>query len=175
MLSCPVKKSKIVQTIKDELVKNATSYRISDREVFIPIGENIKSLEATQRVANKKVQDINLKYNGEVFGNVTSLNTTYKDGTGINIHIPFKLLSAYEVKNEQKTLEEFNRDLEYFKGDEALLEQEERETIESTPLTEQELINLNKNLKLAGLGSYTLNKFNNLTKEQQEKIKECYG
>jgi ribA/ribD-fused uncharacterized protein len=51
-----------------------------------------------------------------------------------------------------------------------------KEKIITFAITESELAIINENVKKAGLpGSYTIEKFNSLTKEQQEIVKKCYG
>lgn len=91
-------------------------------------------------MAQDKVNIINKEYLSEKFGEVVSLNTSYTDGTGINIHPSQLLIDAYEVK--EGGIKPFkvnsNRDLKYFNGDEALLEQEQNED----NLIQKELDNL---------------------------------
>ena len=51
-----------------------------------------------------------------------------------------------------------------------------KEKITTFAITESELAVINENIKKAGFsGSYTMEKFNSLTKEQQEIVKKCYG
>jgi hypothetical protein len=51
-----------------------------------------------------------------------------------------------------------------------------KEKIITFAITESELAIINENVKKAGFpGSYTMEKFNSLTKEQQEIVKKCYG
>jgi hypothetical protein len=51
-----------------------------------------------------------------------------------------------------------------------------KEKIITFAITESELAVINENVKKAGFpGSYTMEKFNSLTKEQQEIVKKCYG
>lgn len=51
-----------------------------------------------------------------------------------------------------------------------------KEKITTFAITESELAVINENVKKAGFpGSYTMEKFNSLTKEQQEIVKKCYG
>jgi len=121
-------KNCIITTVKSKIKGNATSYIERENEIFIPVSNKF-SLKQTRAIAQDKVTKINKEYLSEKFGNVVSLNTSYTDGTGINIHPSQRLVDAYEVKEGNKTIEEINsnRDLEYFNGDEALLEQEQNE------------------------------------------------
>lgn len=132
-------KNCIITTVKSKIKGNATSYIERENEIFIPVSKKF-SLKQTRAIAQDKVNSINKEYLSEKFGNVVSLNTSYTDGTGINIHPSKRLVDAYEVKEGNKTLEEINsnRDLEYFNGDEALLEQEQNED----NLIQKELDNL---------------------------------
>lgn len=116
----------IVNKVKKLIVGKATSYIIKDNEVIIPV-EGERTLKMAYKIAEGKVSAINEAYNAEKFGAVVSINNTYSDGVGINIH-PSKILeSANEVRIKKKSLEEFNRDLKYFNGDAALKEQEDRD------------------------------------------------
>lgn len=98
-------------TIKDEIVKNATSYRIeftntnSPKSIFIPFSKNssIKTLEASYRIALDKVSKINKKYNPWSKGDVVSINSTYNSGTLINIHPTQALKDAYEIEEDRKS------------------------------------------------------------------------
>lgn len=121
-------KNCIITTVKSKIKGNATSYIEKENEIFIPISKKF-TLNQTRAMAQDKVNKINKEYLSEKFGEVVSLNSSYTDGTGINIHPSQRLVDAYEVKEGNKTLEEINsnRDLEYFNGDEALLEQEQNE------------------------------------------------
>jgi len=103
---CRVKyKKNIDEDIKKSIVKNATSYKVEEDKITIPIGENIKTLEATKSVAQKLSEEVNNKYNAEKYGEVTSIEP-HEEGTDINIHIPDLLLDAYEVKFNERTLQE---------------------------------------------------------------------
>lgn len=120
-------KNCIITTVKSKIKGNATSYIERENEIFIPVSKKF-SLKQTRAIAQDKVNSINKEYLSEKFGNVVSLNTSYTDGTGINIHPSQLLIDAYEVKEGNKSIEELNpRNLDYFNGDEALLEQEQRE------------------------------------------------
>ena len=132
-------KNCIITTVKSKIKGNATSYIERENEIFIPVSKKF-SLNQTRAIAQDKVNTINKEYLSEKFGEVVSLNTSYTNGTGINIHPPQLLIDAYEVKEGNKTIEEINsnRDLEYFNGDEALLEQEQNED----NLIQKELDNL---------------------------------
>ena len=117
----------IINTIKTKIKGNATSYIERENEIFIPKSDRF-TLEQTYKIAVKKVDKINQEYLSEKFGKVVSLNTSASNGTGIKIHPSQLLIDAYEVKEGNKSIEELNpRNLDYFNGDEALLEQEQRE------------------------------------------------
>jgi len=130
-------KSCIITTVKSKIKGNATSYIEKENEVFIPVSKKF-SLNQTRAIAQDKVTKINKEYLSEKFGNVVSLNTSYTDGTGINIHPSQLLIDAYEVKEGNKTIEEVNpRNLDYFNGDEALLEQEQKEDSDLKPFIKE--------------------------------------
>ena len=121
-------KNCIITTVKSKIKGNATSYIEKENEIFIPISKKF-TLNQTRAMAQDKVNKINKEYLSEKFGEVVSLNSSYTDGTGINIHPSQRLVDAYEVKEGNKTIEQVNsnRNLEYFNEDEALLEQEQRD------------------------------------------------
>ena len=119
----------IINTIKTKIKGNSTSYIERENEIFIPKSDKF-TLEQTYKIAVKKVDKINQEYLSEKFGKVVSLNTSTPNGTGIKIHPSQLLIDAYEVKEGNKSIEELNpRNLEYFNGDEALLEQEEKDDL----------------------------------------------
>lgn len=119
----------IINTIKTKIRGNATSYIERENEIFIPKSDNF-TLEQTYKIAVKKVDKINQEYLSEKFGKVVSLNTSASNGTGIKIHPSQLLIDAYEVKEGNKSIEELNpRNLDYFNGDEALLEQEQNDEL----------------------------------------------
>ena len=134
-------KNCIITTVKSKIKGNATSYIEKENEIFIPISKKF-TLNQTRAMAQDKVNKINKEYLSPKFGEVVSLNSSYTDGTGINIHPSQRLIDAYEVKEGNKTIEQVNsnRDLEYFNEDEALLEQEQNED----NLIQKELDNLIK-------------------------------
>lgn len=120
-------KNCIITTVKSKIKGNATSYIEKENEIFIPISKKF-TLNQTRAMAQDKVNKINKEYLSEKFGKVVSLNTSASNGTGIKIHPSQLLIDAYEVKEGNKSIEELNpRNLDYFNGDEALLEQEQRE------------------------------------------------
>ena len=121
-------KNCIITTVKSKIKGNATSYIEKENEIFIPVSKKF-TLNQTRAMAQDKVNKINKEYLSEKFGEVVSLNSSYTDGTGINIHPSQRLVDAYEVKEGNKTIEQVNsnRNLEYFNEDEALLEQEQRD------------------------------------------------
>ena len=121
-------KNCIITTVKSKIKGNATSFIERETEIIIPVSKKF-TLAQTRAMAQDKVNKINKEYLSEKFGDVVSLNTSYTDGTGINIHPSKRLVDAYEVKEGNKTLEEVNsgRDLNYFNGDVALYEQEQKD------------------------------------------------
>lgn len=135
-------------TIKEKIVKNATSYIVRENEVFITVSNRL-TLTQTYNIAEKKVKEINQEYQGNIFGNPTSLNTTYTNGTGINIHITPQLQKASDIRDGK---DKFERNIQFFRGDVALFEQEQRE------LSVEDLYE--KSLELS-------------TKEIEERIKKC--
>lgn len=118
-------KNCIITTVKSKIKGNATSYIEKENEIFIPISKKF-TLNQTRAMAQDKVNKINKEYLSEKFGEVVSLNSSYSDGTGINIHPSKRLVDAYEVKKGNKTIEEINR-LDFFNGDVALYEQEQKD------------------------------------------------
>ena len=113
----------LTDTIKEKIKGNATSYIDKGNEIFIPTSTKF-TIQQTYNIANKKVNDINKEYQGDVFGNPVSLNTTYTNGTGINIHITPQLQKASDVRDGR---DNFERNIQFFRGDAALFEQEQRE------------------------------------------------
>jgi len=116
-------KNCIITTVKSKIKGNATSYIEKENEIFIPISKKF-TLNQTRAMAQDKVNIINKEYLSEKFGEVVSLNSSYTDGTGINIHPSQRLVDAYEVKEGNKTIEEINR-LDFFNGDKDLFIQED--------------------------------------------------
>lgn len=115
-------------TIIKEIVGNAKNYQINnDRtEIFIPnkvFGKNV-AYKIAERLHDKAT-----KIFGE-FGDNTSLNTTYSDGTAVNVHPRQKLIDAYELKDGNITQDEFDNKYRpdgFYNGDVALEEQEAKE------------------------------------------------
>ena len=125
-MACTIK-----DTIKEKIVGNATSYTVKENEVFIPVTKD-RSIKVAYKMAQNKTARINKEYNSEKFGPVVSINNSYKDGVGINIHVPKLLEDAYAVKAGNKSLSELEVEQSYrpegfYKTDYALKEQEERE------------------------------------------------
>lgn len=82
-------------------------------EMFIPTAKN-RSLQQTYRIAENYLNKIQDRFGK--FGNIASLNRTYTNGTGLNIHPSQKLIDAFEVKQGNKTLEELNKVPGFYKG-----------------------------------------------------------
>ena len=94
----------LTDTIKNKVVKNATSYTVTKDKVFIPVTEK-RDLSSTYKIADSKVKSLNKEFNSEKFGDVVSLDSSTTNGTGINIH-PSKVLdAAYEVKSGSATID----------------------------------------------------------------------
>jgi len=114
----------IIDTIKRKIIKNATSYIEYADEVVIPITPK-RSRNVAYGMATDKVTAINKEFEADKFGDVVFLNSSYKNGVGIKIIPSARLKAAQAVKAGTKTFEEFQRDLAYYNGDEALRNQEE--------------------------------------------------
>ena len=112
-MSCKITKNSLTASIKDQIINNATSYDEGLDWVFIPMGEKITSLVATQKVAEKTAAKINAKYNATSFGKPVSVQYS-NEGTMLRVH-PTDLL-----------IDSLNLTLE-FEEDLALKEQEDRE------------------------------------------------
>lgn len=128
-MACKITKNSLTASIKDQIINNATSYNEGLDWVFIPVGPNITSLAATRKVAEDKVQKLNLKYNSKAYGKVASIALA-AEGTMINIHPNQILVDDLNFKAEYKT-------------DKALQEQLDREE----RLDEQTSSNILNNIK----------------------------
>lgn len=97
-------KKQILQDIKKTIVNNADSYTVTNNEIFIPFKPDgkIKNKGASLKVAKKHVENLNKKYLESKTGPVVSLNTSYQDGTGINIHVPNKLVESFAQKFQEE-------------------------------------------------------------------------
>lgn len=101
----------IIKEVKNTIVKKATSYIVKDKEVIIPVTPK-RDKKAAYRIAEKKVSEVNKKFQAEVFGNVASLNTTYTNGVGIKITIPKSLSDAYKVRMAEMELSDLIKEAE---------------------------------------------------------------
>lgn len=118
-MACDLKSS-----IKESIVGKATSYIIKEDEVFIPTTEK-RDLQMAYRIAESAVNRVNKEYKGDTFGNPTSINSSYTDGVGVNIHISNKLQEASDIRDGKK---EFNRyNPAFYNNDFALLDQEAKQ------------------------------------------------
>lgn len=118
------------KTIVDQLKGKAKSYVISDdmKRITIPAAKfNVdQAFRVAQSLYNKAI-----KLYGK-FGDNVSLDQTDKYNPAVVIHPTKRLVDSFEVKAGNMTLEELNaqptEDLtDYYMGDEALREQEERD------------------------------------------------
>jgi len=91
--------------IKSDLMQGIKPAVKRENEIFIPFTDS-KDRNKTYGLAQSKVKQINKAYNSKVFGEAVSLNTSYSDGIGINIHVPKALRNAYDYRQEKKELEE---------------------------------------------------------------------
>lgn len=128
MSSCNYTKASLTRSIKKEIVGNSNTFNEGPDWVFIPIGPNIKSLAATQVVAQKKVDKLNSDYDARAFGKVVSIAKAV-EGTMINIHPTELLVDAINLKMN-------------YKEDEAIQAQLDREDKE-----EEEMSNVLSNIK----------------------------
>jgi len=111
------------------------NYQINsaNTEILVPYSKFNKSI--AYNIAKKMVTKINKEYPG-----AASLNTAYSTGAAVNIHP--KQLKADEVVNNP-----FQRDLSYYKGDIALMEQEEGFNFTKYEITPEEWVSLTKEEK----------------------------
>lgn len=102
---------KIEADVKKIIRGDAVSYIEDKKRIVIPFNrsEKIKSKDQAWQVANRKVSEINEKYNSPVFGAVVSIDDSLANGVGINIHVPSRLLDAYEKKYGTQTELQFNK------------------------------------------------------------------
>lgn len=106
-MSCSIK-NRLITSIKQDIKQNATSYQFEDAKVFIPFNPNskyVKTLDQAVQLATEKVLKINNKYKYWSKGDITSLDTTPRDGVYINIHPTKDLLDAYEHEEAIKDAE----------------------------------------------------------------------
>lgn len=78
----------------------ATSYIVKGNSVFIPIGKNIKNLDATFRTAERKKIKLDKMYGASIFGSAIQVNKR-PNGTNITINVSDKLVDAIERKIEK--------------------------------------------------------------------------
>lgn len=104
-MACSIK-----QTIIDKLINKNPTFKVRENEVFIPV-TNTRDKEQTRIIAQKKVDDVNKAYLSDVFGKPVSINDSYTNGTGINIHIPDILRRAYDVKENRTTYKDFQSEV----------------------------------------------------------------
>lgn len=119
-MACDIK-SRLIDTLKDEIKGKATSYSIEKDRVFIPFNpksEFIKTLDQAVKIAIDKVAKINAKYKQWSNGDVVSTDTTPKNGVYINIHPTQSLIDAYEIDEERKLAEETEAEELYRKSQE---------------------------------------------------------
>lgn len=103
-------------------------------EIFLPIdtkvqykNANYKVRTVVDRAVKKAMAELKLTKFGDVLGGIT-----YNDGAAIQVLVTPELYAAYQVKNEEKTIQEAFPRIEqeiyrpsgFFKGDIALAQQE---------------------------------------------------
>lgn len=101
-------RQQILDDIKSSIVGNASSYTVTDTEIFIPFNPDskIKSKKVSHEIAKRKVSELNKKYYSDLFGELVSVNNGYNNGSGINIHIPNTLVDAYVKKYQEQEARE---------------------------------------------------------------------
>ena len=156
-------------TIVDKLKGKATSYIISKdkTEIFVP---SKKFGEASSfRIAESMVNKANKIFNFKLFGSSVSLNTSYSDGTAVNIHPTQKLIDSYEVKEKVKSIKDIIDDF-------SKLENEANQTVneEGDVIIKNEQSKLKNNFTLFEKDNkYSTNKTNdNNLKEGLQWLKE---
>ncbi len=111
-MSCRLTYLKQIEADSKKIIKgDATSYIENKKQIVIPYNrsELIKTRDQAWQVANRKVGEVNEKYNSQVFGAIASIDTSLANGVGVNIHVPSKLLDAYEKKYGTQTELQFNK------------------------------------------------------------------
>lgn len=84
-MACNITKLSLIESIKNQIIKNATSYVEYPTHIFIPISTKLNSLNLTREVANRKINELNSKYNSNSYGEVVSIGNA-SNGTLIHIH-----------------------------------------------------------------------------------------
>jgi hypothetical protein len=122
-------RSSVIDEIKGKVVNNATSYKITKDNIFIPFGnKRIKTKQQSYKIAKDKARELNKEYNAKKFGEVVSLDTSKTDGIGINIHPSENLLVHMELKQIEKQYNiDLNNDPERLLSETIRLQQEHGE------------------------------------------------
>ena len=94
--------------IKSDLMQGIKPAVKRENEIFIPFTDS-KDRNKTYGLAQSKVKQINKAYNSKVFGEAVSLNTSYSDGIGINIHVPKALRNAYDYRMKKAESEKLKQ------------------------------------------------------------------
>jgi len=128
------------KTMVDAIKKNATSYTISSDMSRITVPAEKFKKGSVDQIINR-LYDRGMKLFGK-FGNVISMDKRDPYNPAILIHPTRQLVDAYDVKDGTKTIEEIStqsqEDLtDYYMGDDALREQEARETSEEPAYVDQ--------------------------------------
>lgn len=130
-MSCSIKE-RLVDTVKDEIKKKATSYKEVGDKVFIPfnIKGEIKDKRTAFKIATDKSNKLNNKYEYWAKGDITSVDFTPRDGVYINIHPTKAILDFYEglearnnvsedeQNSENRRLEQDSKELNEFFNEE---------------------------------------------------------
>lgn len=113
----------------------AVNYEINsaNTEILVPYSKFDKSI--AYNIAKRMMDKINKKYPG-----AASLNTSYSTGTAVNIH-------PKQPKVDQIIEDSFERDLGYYRGDIALMEQEEGFNFSEYEITPEEWLSLSEEEK----------------------------
>lgn len=132
-----------IPDLKTQAVSEAVSAFIGNAKSFREVKPGVISMPVTQKFSKNRLYQIALKnaervskkmreVYGDRFGyGWASVNSTYTDAIEVTIRVPNELVQAWNVKLGNKTLEEVNadpnlfaRDIDFYMGDQALMEQE---------------------------------------------------
>ena len=103
-MNCDIK-TRLINTLKDEIKGNSTTYKTEANRIFIPAYSGSKfyaGLAQAFKLANTKVNRINNKYKLWAKGDVVSIDASSKEGVYINVHPTQELINAYEIDNERR-------------------------------------------------------------------------
>lgn len=102
-MGCTIKE-RLIDTIKDEIKGNATSFKMEKERVFIPITPSgkIKNQKSVIETGTRIVNKINLKYKPWTKQDVVSLDRSLQEGAYINIHPAKDLIDVYQHYEDSK-------------------------------------------------------------------------